>query len=370
MTLKDRRLSYAKTGINRRLRAKSQVGIQEVLIRQARRYRLGKSLKLPFGRLFPAARSSDLFYDFQIEGVGTKTLLAELAENYDSVGIDGVAMAVNDVLRSGADPLLISDGIHIAESNSHILGSIISGVRAGAEQAGCILASGETGDVREILHEEFSESSLPFDLFVSCLGVVKGDDVITGGISRGDQIIGLSSCGIHSNGVTLARHILLKKWGGLYEPEDVPDGLDRPVVEELLVPTRIYARAMKKLKMVGIHPKAALHVTGDGLGKFRRMLNWQRMDSSLGITLQLSRKPRIFEVIMKAAKELGTPVSVAEMFRTFNMGIGYALIFQKQDVERALHALNNETEAQNIGFVSDTRKISIASPFSDKPVVL
>jgi phosphoribosylformylglycinamidine cyclo-ligase len=363
-------LSYEEAGVNRRIRTKSQTEIQEVLTQQAREYQFGKTRKLPFGNLFPVSKALERFYDFQIEGVGTKTLLAELAQKYDTIGIDGVAMAVNDVIRSGADPVLISDGIHIARSDPEILNSIVNGVQLGAKNAACTLASGETGDVREILHEKLSEASLPFDLFVACLGIVQKSEIIAGEISPGDQIVGLESSGIHANGLSLARHVLLKKWGGLYDPHDVPEELGRSVIEELLEPTRIYARALKKLKVAGLHPKAALHVTGDGLGKFRRLLNCQRKTHSLGITLKLSRKPPIFELIMKSAKQLGSPIPTAEMLRTFNLGIGFALIFSGKDSEKALDSLNKEFRAEKIGLVSDNRRISIQSPFSDKPVIL
>jgi phosphoribosylformylglycinamidine cyclo-ligase len=366
---KGARLTYSKTGIDRRLREKSQLGIQEILDQQAKKYQFGTPLNLPFCKLFPASSPGN-FYDFQIEGVGTKTLLAELVEKYDTIGADGVAMAVNDVLRSGAEPLLISDGIHIAKSDDRILRAIIGGVRAGARDAGAILASGETGDVRELLHPAISESSLPFDLLVACLGMVASRRIITGQISRGDQIIGLESSGIHSNGLTLARRVLLKKWGGFFEPEDRPDELGKSVADELLKPTRIYARALRKLAAAGLKPKAALHVTGDGLAKFRRLLNWQRERSSLGISLHLQSKPPIFELIMKTAKEIGSPISAPEMFRTFNMGIGFALIFPEREIDKALDSLNNEVGAEKIGFVSDTRKISIESPFTEKPVIL
>ncbi|HYB03660.1 MAG TPA: phosphoribosylformylglycinamidine cyclo-ligase [Nitrososphaerales archaeon] len=363
-------LSYEKTGVNRKIRRKSQIEIQGVLNRQAQKYPFGRPAKLPFGNLFPASKSLEYFYDLQIEGVGTKTLLAELAQKYDTIGIDGVAMAVNDVIRSGAHPVLISDGIHIARSDPEILDSIVRGVQSGAKDAECTLASGETGDVREILHEKLSEASLPFDLFVSCLGIAQKSEIITGQISRGDQIVGLESSGIHSNGLSLARRVLLRKWGGVYDPHDVPEELGRPVIEELLEPTRIYVQALKKLKMAGLHPKATLHVTGDGLEKFRRLLDWRANNNSLGIALKLSRKPPIFELTMKAAGLLGSPIPAAEMFRTFNMGVGFALIFSRRDSEKAVDCLNNEFQAEKIGFVSDTRKISIQSPFSDKPVIL
>jgi len=327
-------------------------------------------VKLPFSSLFPASASRNFFYDLQIEGVGTKTLLAELVGKYDKIGIDGVAMTVNDVIRSGAEPILVSDAIHISKSKPRILDSLVSGVRSGAEKAGCTLASGETGDVSEILHRAISRDSMPFDLFVSCLGIVQKNEIILGHISKGNHIIGLESSGIHSNGLTMARKVLLKKWGGMYEPYDVPPTIGRPVIEELLEPTRIYVKALNKLKKEGLRPSAALHVTGDGLAKFWRLLSWQSNSFDLGLKLKMSRKPPIFELIREVAKRLGKPISLVEMFKTFNMGIGFAFVFSSKESERALDSLNNEFKSEKIGSVSGGRKISIESPFAEKPVFL
>ena len=170
----QKRLTYASTGVNRSSREKSRDDIASRLFRDSVRYPFGKPVRLPFGLVYPAKTPSGTYYDLQIEGVGTKTLLAELTGNYDTVGIDAVAMAVNDVISSGARPMLLSDAIHISKSDK--VGSLIRGVRAGAKTSGCILASGETGNVAELLHNEINKSSPPFDLMVSCLGIAKKSD--------------------------------------------------------------------------------------------------------------------------------------------------------------------------------------------------
>jgi phosphoribosylformylglycinamidine cyclo-ligase len=364
-------LTYAKVGIDRKTRQKSQTGIQTALRNEAKKYRYGKPLDLPFGKLFPITQSPGHYFDFQIEGVGTKTLLAELSRSYDTIGIDGVAMVVNDILRSGSNPILLNDGIHIARSDPEVLNSLISGVRKGSEIAECTLASGETGDVSEILHNPLAEESLPFDLFVSCFGVVEREHAIKGQIVRGDSVIGLESSGIHSNGITMARRVLLKKWGGLYDLYDKPDGLERPLIRELLEPTRIYAKAIKELRQENIGIKAAVHITGDGLAKFWRLLRIQRHGkSNLGLKLTLSEKPSIFQLVLDAARKKGTPIPVVEMFKTFNMGIGFAIVVSPRDAGRAIDSLNNECRAQNIGFVSSDGKISVKSRFSEDPILL
>lgn len=364
-----RELSYAQVGIDRTLREESQIGIQSLLSRSARKYPFGKPVALPFGRLFSFREASPSYYDFQTEGVGTKTLLAELVEKYDTIGIDAVAMAVNDVIRSGSTPLLVSDALHIAKSDPAIVNSILTGVGKGVELSECSLASGETGDVSEILHSPLSHDGVPFDLFASCLGIAKRNEVIWGKISRGDHVIGMQSSGIHSNGLSLARRVLLKTWGGRYEPFDTPEKLDRPLIEELLEPTRIYVKSLRKLHREGIKPKAAIHITGDGLGKFRRLLDYQRR-SDLGIRLTLKEKPPIFELIMNSAKEIAKPISIEEMFRTFNMGIGFCLVVSSKDSVEAIDSLNNDCPAEKIGSVSTGGRIAIESPFNQKPNLL
>ena len=242
------RLTYSKSGVNRTTRERSREGVAARIVRDSHRYDFGTPIRLPFGLVYPSVARGNMYYDLQIEGVGTKTLLAELTGKYDTIGIDAVAMAVNDVIRSGAIPVLLSDAIHMATSDRKKIGRLIGGVRAGARLSGCVLASGETGNVRELLHSEIRRSSPPFDLIVSCLGVVKRNDLISGKVSEGDSIIGLRSSGIHSNGLTLARKLLLKPWGGKFDPWYRPPILGRSIVEELLEPTKIYVSALGELQ--------------------------------------------------------------------------------------------------------------------------
>lgn len=365
------KLTYGKLGVNRNARERSRERIEAALAEEAQMYNFGEVLSLPFGNIFPISKPAEYYYDLQIEGVGTKTLLAELSGKYDTIGLDAVAMAVNDVFRSGADPILLSDAIHIHKSSPPIVNSILSGIRAGAQLTGCTVASGETGDVEEILHNPLSGKSMPFDLFVSCFGLVKHADVIRGKISLEDRVIGLDSSGIHSNGLTLARKVLLKMWGGSYDPYDEPSILGRPVIEELLEPTRIYARAMEVLKkQEDLEVKAAVHITGDGIAKFWRLLRWQEIDSGLGLRLKISRKPAIFELIVETARRSRSPISVREMFKTFNMGVGFAIFVSAKDAARVVDCLNNECTAEIIGKVTSERRISIESAFSSKPVFL
>jgi len=328
-------------------------------------------VKIPFGSLFPSPQSTGSYFDFEIEGVGTKTLLAEISRDYSTIGIDGVAMAVNDVIRSGSDPILISDAVHISKSNPQILHSILLGVQKGSKIAGCTLASGETGDVAELLHDRIEGGSIPFDLFVSCLGIVKNTNIIRGDISPGDRIIAMDSSGVHSNGLTLARKVLLRQWGGKFDTDDSPDDLGRSLIQELMEPTRIYAKEMKTLRET-TNIAAAVHITGDGMSKFRRLLLWQSKNGKpgLGLKLKLSRKPAIFKLILDTARASGTPISITEMFRTFNMGYGFAIVLSPRDVSAALDSLNNLCPAEDIGYVTADGKISVESGYTEKTIFL
>lgn len=364
-----RRLSYASSGVNRIKRGASRRSIVRNLLRGSLSNSSGKPIELPFGLIFPSPTGSRYYYDLQIEGVGTKTLLAEVSGKYRSAGIDAVAMVVNDIIRSGAKPFLITDAIHIMKSNPLITRELVQGVMDGAKIAACVLASGETGDVPEILHSPIVKDSLPFDLMVSGVGSLQKEHVIWGKLAPGDEVIGLRSSGIHSNGLTLARKILLRKWGGLYDPWDTPQPLERTLIEELQEPTRIYVRALLEVQKY-VRIKAAVHITGDGFGKFGRLLEWQ--PHVTGIEFDgLGKIPSIFRLIYETARKLKTPVSVKEMYQTFNMGYGFALVVRKEEVENALDRLNKHCQAEKMGQVNSSRAIRIAeSQLDAKPVSL
>ena len=368
----NRRLSYCRVGISRKTREKSRSGLESVLSVDSATYPFGDVVKLPFGILYPSPVGKRTYFDLQIEGVGTKTLLAELSGNYSSIGRDAVAMAVNDVIRSGARPVLLSDAIHISKSEIGKVRELVSGVREGAKLAGSLLVSGETGDVAEILHPGIEKDSPPFDLFVSCFGLAMKDEIIRGKVSPEDRIIGLRSSGIHSNGLTLARKVLIKRWGGKFDPWETLEGFDRPLIDELLLPTKIYSGELKKIQE-SVEIKAAVHITGDGFAKFRRLLDWSERQngSGLGFNFRLDRRvPEIFKLIQRTAKIMGTPLSLVEMYKTFNMGYGFALIVSPRNLSLALDSLNNDFSAEEIGYVSSDGKISVASQDTERPILL
>ncbi|MDR1992274.1 MAG: hypothetical protein LBQ98_02060 [Nitrososphaerota archaeon] len=338
--------TYTDAGVNRSQRLESKKGL--VCLKETYKHvGFGGIVCLPYGNILPVGE--DEFLDLQIEGVGTKVLLAELAGKYDTIGVDAVAMVVNDVIRSGAKPLALADNIHAVASEPQLVNAWLKGIMVGAKQSMCPVVNGETGDVAEIIKGIKVNSGL--DMVVSCVGRVERQNIVTGrGIKPGDPIIGLASNGLHSNGITLARKILFKIWGGKYDPVDVPEGLEREIVMEALEPTRIYVQPLLKLGCE-IKIKAAVHITGDSYSKFRNLTAYS---PGIGFCFDNFHPHPIFGLIQKTASELGYIVTDEEMFMTFNMGWGFGIIVDRADVDTAMDVLEqNKYGPQIIGKVTN-----------------
>ncbi len=325
--------------------------------------RFGPVVHLPYSNIFQL--SEDKYLDLTIEGVGTKVLLAQLAGRYDTIGVDAVAMAVNDVIRSGATPLAISDNIHAQASNPQLVKEWLEGVIDGAFQSECPVVSGEIGDVAEIINGITEGAG--FDMVVASIGQVTKDKIITGyGIKPGDAIIGLPSSGLHSNGITLARKILFKQWGGKYLPDDVPEGIGRSIVVEALEPTRIYVKPFLKLTEQ-VKVKAAVHITGDAYLKFN---NLTRFSQGIGFLFTNFKPQPIFSLLQRTAAELGYIITDEEMFKTFNMGWGFGIIVDKSDTDKALEVLEKaDAKPSIIGKVTDKERV-VEIEYQNKHMVL
>ena len=347
-----RSYTYTDAGVNREKRHGSKKALEK-LKETYKHSHYGPILHLPYGNVFPYDENA--YLDLVIEGVGTKVLLAQLAQKYDTIGIDAVAMAVNDVIRSGATPLALSDNIHAQTSDPQLVREWLQGIAEGAILAECPVTSGEIGDVAEIIKGLTEHAG--FDMIVASVGQVTKTKIITGkNIKPGDPIIGLPSSGLHSNGITLARKILLKQWGGKHEPHDKPEELNKELIYEMLEPTRIYVKPFLKAAE-NIKIKAAVHITGDAYLKFNNLTNF-----SPGIGFQFTNfKPQpIFNLIQKTAKQLDLTITDEEMFKTFNMGWGFAIIAGKTDQDNALTALEKaNTKPELIGRVTDSQAIEI-----------
>jgi len=259
------------------------------------------------------------------DGVGTKLLVAQQMNRYDGVGIDCVAMNVNDVLCIGAEPLAMVDYLAVEEPDAEMLSRIGESLYRGAEQARIVIPGGELAQVREMLCG--AAEGRAFDLVGTCVGTVSLDHILVGGdLVGGDAVIGLASSGLHSNGFTLARRVIDRAGWSL---DRHVDELDRSIGEALLEPTTIYVPQVEALAAAGIRPKALIHVTGDGL------LNLARVESPASFALDaLPEPPPIFRLIQDLGK-----IRSSEMYAAFNMGIGFCVICSEGESEACVDAL-------------------------------
>jgi len=342
-------MTYSDSGVDRKKRAKSK----EALSMLKGTYSLGKYgkvVQLPYGNIFFAG---DRYLDLVIEGVGTKVLLAQLADKYDSIGVDGVAMAVNDVIRSGATPLALVDNFHAHVSDPELVREWLKGIVKGAEESNCPVPGGEIGDVASII--KGITKGKGFDLIVASVGDVMEEDIITGTtIKPGDVVVGFRSSGVHSNGISLVRKVLFKEWGGKFDPFDVPDRLDREVIYEALEPTKIYVKSfLTTAKQVNV--KGDIHITGDAYVKFDRFMKFSK---GIGFEFNNFKPQPIFDLIQKTAPEVGGEITDEEMLKTFNMGWGFAVIVDKTEVDDTISVIEkNGVEADQIGTITDTGRI-------------
>ena len=356
-----RDFTYAGAGVDRKLRAKSKEGLK-MLSETYKFSSFGPIVHLPYGKIFPINKNR--YLDLVIEGVGTKVLLAQLAESYDTIGIDAVAMAVNDVIRSGATPLAIADNVHAQVSDPKLTREWLKGIAKGADEAGCPVTGGEIGDVNEVIRGLTEGTG--FDMIVAAVGQVPEEKIIDGkNIESDDLIIGLRSSGLHSNGISLARKILFKQWGGRYEADEIIDGLNKEVVYEVLEPTRIYVKPLLEIAKT-VRVKAAVHITGDAYLKFK---NLSRFSPGIGFRFHNLKPQPIFKLIQETAKDLGGAITDEEMFRTFNMGWGFAVIIDRIDEAKAISVFEKAgTQSERIGKVTKTGRVEILH--EDKRIVL
>ena len=357
-----RNYTYTDAGVNRKQRVESKKALT-TLSETYKHSQYNGVMHLPYGNIFPMAENT--FLDLVIEGVGTKVLIAQMTQKYDTIGVDAVAMAVNDVIRSGAKPLAIADNIHAQASEPTLAKAWLKGIIQGAHESDCPVTGGETGDVAEIIKGIAKNAG--FDMVVSSVGRVERSEIITGeNINPEDPIIGLPSSGLHSNGITLARKILFKQWGGKYQPTNIPEGLEREIALEVLEPTKIYVKPLLKLARE-VKIKAAVHITGDAFTKFNNLVNY-----SPGIGFQFNKfNPQpIFRLIQKTATELGYTITDEEMFKTFNMGWGFGIIVDKTDIDKAMNTLEqDETNPEIIGIVTGKERV-VEIEYKSKHMIL
>jgi len=258
------------------------------------------------------------------DGVGTKLKLAFMADKHDTVGIDLVAMCVNDIIVQGAEPLFFLDYFATGRLAPEKAAEVVKGISAGCVDAGCALIGGETAEMPGMYADG------EYDLAGFTVGVVNSDEIIDGSsITVGDRLIGLASSGLHSNGYSLARKVFLEVMGLSLDSQLAE--LSRPLGEELLTPTRIYVKTVLNL-MRDFRLKGIAHITGGGL-----LENLPRiLPEGCQVTIDTAswEKPAIFEVLRQ-----GGNVAVEEMYRTFNYGIGLVLIVPAAEADDILSRL-------------------------------
>lgn len=315
MPQRKSRMTYAKAGVD--MDAKSEAIAS--LVKQLRYRRQGRGRMMDVkGQFTSLIDFGDVALTLCTDGVGTKLLIAEALNKWDTVGIDCMAMNVNDTICVGAEPIAFVDYIALDKPNPKVTEAIGIGLQAGAKMSDCEIVGGEIAVLPDMVKG--------IDLSGSCLGFVEKDRIVTGSdIEIGDAIIGLPSSGIHSNGMTLARRILRNNEIAL--GQKMPE-LKRGIGEELLTPTFIYVRQVLKLlrttKVTGM-----VDMTGGGLRNFVRLKKGVRFD----ITKPLKPQP-----IFKVLQELGK-VEDTEMYQTFNMGMGFAIVLRDDDAKDAVKQL-------------------------------
>ena len=261
------------------------------------------------------------------DGVGTKLKIAFLLDQHNTIGIDAVAMCVNDILALGAEPLFFLDYLAVGRLVPEKVADIVSGVAEGCRQAGCALIGGETAEMPDFYGPG------EYDIAGFAVGVAERERIIDGAnITPGDLLIGLPSSGLHSNGYSLARRVLLDNLD--YPAADLHPGLGRSIAEEMLEPTKIYVRPVLALSEKCI-VKGIAHITGGGLPE-----NVPRMlppGTAAQIDAGAWRQPPVFELIAREG-----PVEKQEMYRVFNMGIGLVLAVAQHEADQALAVLKQQ----------------------------
>lgn len=298
-----------------------------------------------FGGLFDLSK-----YNFKepvlvsgTDGVGTKLIVSQMMKKYDTIGIDVVAMCVNDIITTGATPLFFLDYLAVGRNKPEVIEEIVKGVSDGCVLAGCSLVGGETAEMPDMYNED------DFDIAGFSVGCVEKSKIIDSSkIKEGDVLIGIKSSGIHSNGFSLVRKILFKD-----NNIDINEKfLDKTIGDYILEPTKIYVKpvleVLKEINVLGIS-----HITGGGFYEnIPRVLN-----DNQGVYIDSNS----FEIlpIFKYLMEKGN-VDYLEMFNVFNMGIGMILIVDKKDSEKTINILqkNNET-AYEIGYVTNKKGVEI-----------
>jgi phosphoribosylformylglycinamidine cyclo-ligase len=272
------------------------------------------------------------------DGVGTKLKIAQVLNRHDTVGVDLVAMCVNDILTSGAEPLFFLDYLATGKLNSEQLAEVVNGIAQGCRSSGCALLGGETAEMPGFY------TLGEYDIAGFCVGIVEKKEILDGSqVQVGDVAIGLASRGVHSNGFSLVRSIIDKSGLTWHESPALLEG--RSLGEVLLTPTQIYVQPVLAARKAGIPLHGMAHITGGGLPEnLPRCLN---KNQSVEINLNSWETPAIFQWLAQAGE-----VSQTAMLDTFNMGIGFVVLVPPQEAEATVGWFKQQNlQAYTIGEV-------------------
>ena len=276
------------------------------------------------------------------DGCGTKVKLAFLLDKHDTIGIDCVAMCVNDIACAGGEPLFFLDYIACGKNYPEKIATIVSGVAEGCKQAGCALIGGETAEHPGLMPED------EYDLAGFSVGIVDEKDIITGAdLAAGDVLIGMASSGVHSNGFSLVRKIFSMDAGTLntYHEE-----LGKTLGEALLAPTRIYVKALREVKEADVRVKACSHITGGGF--YENIPRMLPEGKHAVIRKDSYEVPAIFQMMAREGK-----VEEQMMYNTYNMGIGMIVAVDPADVDKTIAAMKAAGDTPYIvGEIKDGEK--------------
>ena len=258
------------------------------------------------------------------DGCGTKVKLAFVMDKHDTIGIDAVAMCVNDIACSGGEPLFFLDYIACGKNYPEKIASIVSGVAEGCLQSECALVGGETAEHPGLMPED------DYDLAGFAVGVVDKKDIIDGStIKTGDTLIGIASSGVHSNGFSLVRKVFEMTKESL---DTYYDELGKTLGEALIEPTRIYVKALKNVKNAGVRIKGCSHITGGGF--FENVPRMLPENVRAIIKKESYPVPALFDLIQKNGN-----IEEHMMYNTFNMGLGMVIAVNPEDVETTMKAI-------------------------------
>ena len=276
------------------------------------------------------------------DGVGTKLKLAFLMDKHDTIGIDCVAMCVNDIACAGGEPLFFLDYIACGKNYPEKIAAIVSGVAEGCKQSDAALIGGETAEHPGLMPED------EYDLAGFAVGVVDEKDIITGAdLKAGDVLIGMASSGVHSNGFSLVRKIFEMTKESL---DTYYDELGKTLGEALLAPTRIYVKALRSIKEAGVRIKACSHITGGGF--YENVPRMLPEGKQAVIRKDSYEVPAIFKLMAKKGQ-----VEEKMMYNTYNMGLGMVLAVDPADVDKTMEAIKAAGETPYVvGEIKDGEK--------------